>query len=53
MGVAGMSWKDVIFKTSCDLMESCENCAELRLKSAAFTRKRRLGPKNLLRMLLN
>lgn len=47
-----MSLKNVTFKMSRDLLKFCENCPDLRLKSTAFTRKRRLDAKNLLRILL-
>ena len=47
-----MSLKDVIFKMSRHLIETCESSEELRLKQTAFTRKRRLGAQNLLRILL-
>ena len=38
-----MSLKDVIFKMSRHLIETCESSEDLRLKQTAFTRKRRLG----------
>lgn len=47
-----MSLKDVIFKMSRHLIEACESSDDLRLKKTAFTRERRLGAKNLLRILL-
>jgi len=47
-----MSLKDVIFKMSRNLVETCESSADLRLKETAFTRKRKLGAKNILRILL-
>ena len=47
-----MSLKDVIFKMSRHLIETCESSEDLRLKQTAFTRKRRLGAQNLLRILL-
>ena len=49
---AGMSKKDVIFNMTRQLIESCVSSDDLRLKKTAFTRKRRLGAKNLLRILL-
>lgn len=48
-----MSLKDVIFKMSRHLIETCESSEDLRLKQTAFTRKRRLGAQNLLRILLH
>ncbi len=47
-----MSLKDVIFKMSRHLIETCESSEDLRLKQTAFPRKRRLGAQNLLRILL-
>ena len=47
-----MSLKDVIFKMSRHLIETCENSEDLRLKQTAFPRKRRLDARNLLRILL-
>ena len=38
-----MSLKDVIYKMSRHLIETCESSEDLRLKQTAFTRKRRLG----------
>ena len=52
MLATGMSLKDVIFKMSRHLIETCESSEDLRLKQTAFTRKRRLGAQNLLRILL-
>ena len=48
-----MSLKDVIFKMSRHLIETCESSEDLRLKQTAFTRKRRLGAQNLLRIMLH
>ena len=47
-----MSLKDVIFKMSRYLIETCESSEDLRLKQTAFPRKRRLGAQNLLRILM-
>ena len=47
-----MSLKDVIFKMSHNLVETCKSSNDLHLKKTAFTRKRRLGAKNILRILL-
>ena len=47
-----MSLKDVIFTMSHNLVETCESSEDLRLKKTAFTRKRKLGAKNILRILL-
>ena len=47
-----MSMKDVIFTMSHNLVETCESSDDLRLKKTAFTRKRKLGAKNILRILL-
>ena len=47
-----MSLKDVIFTMSHNLVETCESSDDLRLKKTAFTRKRKLGAKNILRILL-
>lgn len=47
-----MAMKDVIFTMSHDLVETCESSDDLRLKKTAFTRKRKLGAKNILRILL-
>ena len=48
-----MSLKDVIYKMSRHLIETCESSEDLRLKQTAFTRKRRLGAQNLLRIMLH
>lgn len=48
-----MSLKDEIFQMSRHLIETCESSKELRIKETAFTRKRRLGAQNLLRILLH
>lgn len=48
-----MSLKDEIFQMSRHLIETCESSEDLRIKETAFTRKRRLGAQNLLRILLH
>lgn len=47
-----MSLKDVLFTMFRHLIETCESSEDLRLKKTTFTRKRKLGAKNLLRILL-
>ncbi len=42
----------MIFKISRHLIETCESSDDLHLKKTAFTRKRRLGAKNILCILL-
>lgn len=48
-----MSLTESIAKMSRNLIESCENCEDFRLKQTAFIRNRKLGAQNLLRILLH
>lgn len=47
-----MSEKEAIFKLTRSMIDACKSCKDLRTRETAFTRHRKLGAKNLLRILL-